>query len=203
LLRKESVLQLPQDIDRLVQDVYGNGELPDDVEGVARECIETTFLGEYLAQVQKERRESLNIVLDPDEEPHSAYNGKPRGREEGEDGFGLENKTRLGRESITLIPVEVSDDGWRVRAGDGAFSPGKPDGATTRRLYARQIRVSRTTVVKHFSSGKLATPVFEATILHNAKPLPLQHGIYCIGNLQLRLDAELGLIYEKTSENKE
>jgi CRISPR-associated endonuclease/helicase Cas3 len=200
LLGKESVLQLPQDIDRLVQAVYGDGELPEDVEKVARDCIETEFWGEYLAQVNKERRESQNIVIDLDKEPHNAYNDKPRGREEGEGGFGLENKTRLGRESITLIPVIVSANGWHVLAGDTPFVPGKPDSPTTRRLYTRQIRVSRTAVVKHFLSGEPAGSFFEPALLQNAKPLPLQNGIYRIGKLQLRLDAELGLVYEGVDE---
>jgi CRISPR-associated endonuclease/helicase Cas3 len=200
LLGKESVLQLPRDIDRLVQAVYDHDELPEDVESVARDCIEGEFLGEYLAQVQKERRESQHIVIDLDIEPGNAYDNKRRGREEGEGGFGLENKTRLGRESVTLIPVEIDDDGWHVQKGDVPFAPGKPDSAAIRQLYARQIQVSRVAVVKHFSSSEQAGTIFETALLQNTKPLPMHNGIYHLGKLQLRLDAELGLVYESVDD---
>src|SRR5690606_869086 len=102
----------------------------------------------YLARVQKERRESFNIAIDPGEEPQLAYNGKPRGSEEGE-GVGLENKTRLGAESITLIPREVVEGGWCVRLGEPAFAPGQPlADALARQLYTRQLKVSRPAMVK-------------------------------------------------------
>src|SRR5690606_3455859 len=105
------------DIDRLVQAVYGDEPLPDDLDEEACARIEIESYGEYLARVQKERRESFNIAIDPAEEPQLAYNGKPRGSEEGE-GVGLENKTRLGAESITLIPLEVVEGGWCIRPGE-------------------------------------------------------------------------------------
>ncbi|SDI43396.1 CRISPR-associated helicase, Cas3 family [Pseudomonas delhiensis] len=194
LLRDGESLSLPADIDRLVQAVYGDDPLPDGLEEKARALIEIESYGEYLARVQKERRESFNIAIDPAEEPRSAYNGKPRGSEEGE-GVGLENRTRLGPESITLIPVEEVEGGWCVRPGEPSFDPARPlDDAQARRLYERQLKVSRRALVAHFKRIDLPA-AFEHPLLRNCYPLPLRQGQYPGEGLSLRLDSVLGLVY--------
>ncbi len=202
LLRHEAVLELPVDIDRLVQAVYGDEPLPADLEESARQLIEIESYGEYLARVQKERRESFNIAIDPAEEPQVAYNGKPRGSEEGE-GLGLENKTRLGRESITLIPLEVVDGGWAVRLGEPPFALDRslPD-AMARQLYNRQLKVSRTALVKRLKCDKVPV-AFEHPLLRNCYPLPLRQGRYTEDGLRLQLDSVLGLVYEPAEGSNE
>lgn len=202
LLRDETVLHLPADIDRLVQAVYGDELLPTDLEAVVRERIEIESYGEYLARVQKEWRESFNIAIDPALEPQTAYNGKPRGSEEGE-GVGLENKTRLGPESITLIPVEVVAGGWCVREGDTPFAPDQSLSDTlARRLQDRQLKVSRMALVKRFKAGELPV-AFQHPLLRNCYPLPLQEGCYAKDGLHLRLDGLLGLVYEPANAGEE
>lgn len=201
LLCREELLQLPGDIDRLVQAVYSiEDPLPNELESSAREFIEIDSYGEYLARVQKERRESFSIAIDPGKEPHTAYAGKPRGSENGE-GVGLENKTRLGQESITLVPVCVVEGHWCV--GEDVFLPDQPLNDTiARQLYRRQLKVSRGAVVKHFKS-KGVPPAFEHAILRNCYPLPLLEGKYVDGSVRIRLDAQLGLLYEPANELKE
>lgn len=202
LLSREHTLELPQDIDRLVQAVYGEASLPDELECRARDFIEIESYGGYLAKVQKERRESFNIAIDPTLEPQNAYAGKPRGNEEGE-GLGLENRTRLGAESITLVPVEVVDGGWAVHSADAPFSPDRPvDDAVARKLYHRQFKVSRAAVVRHFKKNE-ASAAFEHALLRNCCPLPLHGGRYENDGLCLRLDVELGLVYLPASEMNE
>lgn len=202
LLRHERRLTLPDDIDRLVQAVYGDQPLPDDLDEEACARIEIESYGEYLARVQKERRESFNIAIDPAEEPQLAYNGKPRGSEEGE-GVGLENKTRQGAESITLIPLEVVAGGWCVRPGEPAFAPDQtlPD-ALARQLYNRQLKVSRKALVRR-CKGEPLPVAFEHPLLRNCYPLPLQQGRYVQEGLRLRLDERLGLVYEPAEGTKE
>jgi len=195
LLRDGESLSLPGDVDRLVQAVYGDDPLPDALEEKVRALIEIESYGGYLARVQKERRESFNIAIDPAEEPRSAYNGKPRGSEEGE-GVGLENKTRLGSESITLIPVEEVEGGWCVRPGEPPFDPARPlDDAQARRLYERQLKVSRRALVAHFKRIDLPA-AFEHPLLRNCYPLPLRQGRYREKGFSLWLDKEIGLGFE-------
>ena len=197
LLSRESVLEMPAAIDRLVQAVYGDADLPDDLERQAREFIETESFGEYRARINDQRMQSLNIAIDPNQEPQNAYLNKPRGNEEG-DGLGLTNRTRLGEDNIALVPVHVAEDGWRVHPGELPFSP---EGAITddiaRRLRKRQVRLARKAVVRHFGEQETPPAFAQHPLLAHVKPLPLSNGCYRIGeSLTLRLDDELGLIYE-------
>jgi len=191
-------LQLPADIDRLVQAVYGDTPLPDGLEAEVVEFIDIEAFGKHLSTAKNERTQANTVLLDPDAELSAAYHGKPHGNDE-DDLLGLHNTTRLGKDSITLVPVEVSEDGsWQ--AGGECFSAEAPlaDG-TARYLYGRQLRLSRTAVVKHFQGLPLPR-AFEHPLLRNARPLPLRNGCHDIGGLRLRLDAELGLVYEKKEE---
>lgn len=194
LLGREAVLTLPGDIDRLVQAVYGDEPLPDGLDEEVQDAIEIEAYGQYRAKVNKERQESRNIAIDPAAEPQSAYSDKPRGNDE-DDLLGLRNVTRLGRETLTLVPVEVVEGGWRV--GEKVFDPDQPlDDATARRLYSRQLRLSRMAVVRHFQAMEPPPAFAEHPLLRHFRPLPLAEGGYGIGGLRLRLHADLGLVYE-------
>lgn len=199
LLSRESVLSLPQDIDRLVQAVYGDESLPDDLDEQARGLIEGDWYGKYLAERKNQNRQSANIGIDPADEPQTAYLSKPRGRSEEEDGLGLINRTRLGDDSIGLVPVHVGGDGWRLDADGEAFDPQAllPD-ALARKLCARQLNISRRHVVAHFGSIQSPRSFAEHPLLRHLKPLPLDEGTYTHPELKqtLRLDAELGLLIE-------
>ena len=198
LLSRESVLYLPQDIDRLVQAVYGDDDLPDDLEQEARNSIEVESFGEYRAQVNYQRMLSISVAIDPSQEPQNAYLQKPRGNEEG-DGLGLTNRTRLSEESITVVPVCIQPDGWSIDKNSKPFDPDKPlSDDVARRLYARQLRLSRKAVVKYFAGQEPPCSFAEHPLLQHLKPLPLKNGRFEISaNLTLRLDGDLGLVYER------
>lgn len=194
LLRGEGQIQLPGDIDRLVQMVYGDHPLPNDLDEGALAKIEVESYGEYLARIRHQRTLSFNIAIDPAQEPSIAYNGKPRGNEDG-DGMGLENKTRLGTDAITLIPVEVVDGGWAIRAGEPAFDPNERiDDDVAIDLYKRHVKVSRKDIVKHFRS-KERPRSFEHPLLRNCVPMPVKGGQYIDATLNIRIDAYLGVVY--------
>ena len=196
LLGREQTLTLPGDIDRLVQSVYGDEPLPTELDKQVKDAIEIEDYGKYRAKVNKERQEALNIAISSGCEPQFAYSGKPRGHDEN-DLLGLRNVTRLGRETITLVPVEVvEEDLWRI--DDMVFSPECPLGeALARQLYARQLRLSRPDVVKHFKEMLQPAAFAEHPLLRHCYPLPLTQGQYKQLGVHLRLDAELGLVYEK------
>jgi len=201
LLRQEDLLQLPADIDRLVQAVYGDTPLPDGLEAEVVEFIDIEAFGKHLSTAKNERTQANTVLLDPDAELSAAYHGKPHGNDE-DDLLGLHNTTRLGKDSITLVPVEVSEDGSWQAAGACCSAEAPLADGTARYLYGRQLRLSRTAVVKHFQ-GQPVPRAFEHPLLRNARPLPLRHGCYDVGGLRLRLDAELGLVYESSKDSQE
>nr|WP_277611165.1 CRISPR-associated helicase Cas3' [Microbulbifer celer] len=204
LLSRESILHLPQDIDRLVQTVYGDTELPAGLSEIDRDFIEIEAYGDYMGKCQAEQMMATDVAIDPGAEPQLAYSQKLRGYEQGEEGLGLPNSTRLGDDSITLVPIHESTDGWRLTPGGSTFDPDKyPSDALAKALYARQIRVSRKALVKHFQAATVPPAFSEHPLLRHLVPLPLEHGCFRLDRLWLRVDAELGLVYENKDLSSE
>ena len=198
LLSRESELQLPRDIDRLVQAVYGDVELPADLAEADRSYIEDEAYGGHLGKYQTEKMMALNVAIDPEAEPQSAYLQKCRGYEDGEEGLGLPNYTRLGDESITLVPVHEVAGGWSLTPGGVAFDPAQSlSDALAKQLYARQLKTSRKGLIKHCQAEETPRSFAEHPLLRHLKPLPLTDGCLQIGQLRVCLDNELGLLYQK------
>lgn len=191
----ETIWNLPGDIDRLVQKVYAQ----DPFAAEEREEFVKTLdqaLGEHLAIVQEQRQHALNVALDAQADAANAYLTKPRANEAGE-GLGMPVVTRVGENSLTVVPVLVGDDGWRVLPTDPPFDPTTvPGPALARNLYGRQLRVSRKDLVNALSAQPV-TPAFDAhPLLRNLRPLLLKDGVADFARLRVRLDPELGLTYE-------
>jgi CRISPR-associated endonuclease/helicase Cas3 len=197
---KEPLWQLPADIDRLVQAVYASEPLQEEDRAEYVKTLDLA-LGEHLADVQRDRQLAMNAALDVDAEPQNAYLGKRPGDE---DSDGQLTMTRLGQDSISVVPVLVSKDGWRLFAGDPPFdSTVVPDDHLAKRIYQRQLRLSR----KDILLALLAEPgpaAFEGhPLLKNLKPLQLHDGFATFKRLQVRLNPELGITYESHSSTSE
>jgi CRISPR-associated endonuclease/helicase Cas3 len=199
---RENRWQLPQDIDRLVQTVYGNAELPPGLDAQALKSIDETWLGDHMGEEQAEELFAHNAAIDAHAEPQYAYANKTRGDEEG-NGLGINAKTRLGEESITVVPVHVDGEQWRVRPDGEPFDPElKPDHALARQLLARQLRISRKGVVAHFKDAEVPKGFEDHPWLRDVKPLRLQAGMLAIGKQQIRLDPVLGMVYRSADDKK-
>ncbi|MGE4405177.1 CRISPR-associated helicase Cas3' [Pseudomonas sp.] len=198
LLSREQQLHLPQDIDRLVQAVYDEGDLPADLAEADRAFIEDDAYGTHLGKRQTERMMALNVAVDPQAEPQNAYTQKNRGYEEGEEGLGLPNYTRLGNDSVTLIPIHQVPGGWSLVPGGDAFDLEQPlPNALARQLHARQLKTSRKALVKHAQAEASPFAFSEHPLLRHLKPLRLTDGCLQVGRLVVRLDDELGLVYQR------
>lgn len=203
LVSKELVWHLPHDIDRLVQKVYGNEPLPEDFSEEIINKIEIEAKGKFLAQNQMESLLASHAAIDAGSEPHNAYLSKPRGNEEG-DGLGIRPVTRLGNESITAIPVFVSKEGWRLDPQQAPFDPSNiPDDELVKRIYQRQVKLSRKDVVLELLKVKTPEGFANHPLLQHARPLILTEKGMQIGKLRVCLDAELGITYETNSSPME
>lgn len=198
LLSREHELHLPQDIDRLVQAVYDGQDLPADLSEADRARIEQDAYGDYRGKTQIEGMMARNVAIDPQAEPHQAYTQKNRGYEEGEEGLGLPNYTRLGDDAATLIPLHQVPGGWSLTPGGEAFALDQalPD-ALARQLHARQLKTSRAALVKHVQAEATPLAFSSHPLLRHLKPLRLTEGCLQVGRLTVRLDEELGLVYQR------
>lgn len=196
LLSRESVLTLPGDIDRLVQAVYGDDPLPEDLDAEALTYITQEAYGKRLAHEKDERQKAVNIAVDAKAEPQLAYLQLPRGSEEGE-GLGLVNKTRLGDDAITVVPVYAVEGGWSVTPEGEAFDPQRPIAdALARRLYGRQLKINRKGLVSHFAAVTAPPGFAEHPLLRHLKPMQLSaEGFTVVDDWSVQLDQELGLTY--------
>ena len=112
--------------------------------------------------------------------------------------------TRLGQDSITVVPVLVAADGWRLLADDAPFDPTTElDDTQAQRIYKRQLRVSRKDILLALVAAPGVAAFEGHPLLKHLKPLLMSEGVATFGRLQVRLDVELGLVYETPSSTLE
>ncbi|WP_208611191.1 CRISPR-associated helicase Cas3' [Serratia oryzae] len=199
-LLSETNLQLPMDIDRLVQAVYGDGDLPATVEEALRQYIEEVSYATHLATLQHQRQLARNIAIRADADPGTVYSDKPRGYEEGEgEDKGLINSTRLGKPSVTVIPLFISDNGGALAPDAEPFDLKVPLSTELACLLcARQLSLSNQTLVKAVKSQPKVRAFAESPLLRYSYPLFLDREgrAQLDGGLWVQFDRELGLIYQ-------
>lgn len=199
---REPLWRLPTDIDRLVQAVYSQDPFEEEDRPELLATLDKA-LGEHYGVLQTQRQQAANVAIDAEDEPQTAYQGKPRASEEQGEG-GIPVVTRLGEQSLVAVPVLVSDEGWRLLPGDQPFDPDVvPDDSLAKRIYSRQIRMSRKGVLHALIAERLPKGFDEHPLLRHLRPLPLCDGVAEIGGVRLLLDPELGLVYESLTRRPE
>lgn len=191
----EPIWRLPEDIDRLVQAVYANDPFAAEDREEYLKTLDQA-LGAHLALVQEQRRQAMNVALDAEAELSNAFVATPRANEEGE-GDGLRVVTRLGEDSLTVVPILANGEGWRLFATDAAFDPDAEPGPTLAQyIYRRQVRLSRKDLVKALRAQPIPKAFESHPLLRNLRPLVFSDGIADFDRLRVRLDPELGITYE-------
>jgi len=199
---REPLWQLPQDIDRLVQAVYSQDPFEEEDRPELLATLDWA-LGEHYAKIQTQRQQAINAAIDAEAEPQNAYQQQPRANEE-RDGGGIPIVTRLGDNSLIVVPVLVADDGWRLLPTDPPFDPATvPDDALARRVYSRQVRISRKGVLHALLAQPAPQGFDEHPLLRHLRPLPLCGDAAEIGGVLVRLDPALGIVYEPLAPTAE
>ncbi len=197
-LLNETNLQLPMDIDRLVQAVYSDGELPATVDEALRQYIEEYSYATHLATLQHQRQLARNIAIRADADPGSAYSNKPRGHEEGDgNDIGIANCTRLGKPSVIVVPLFITGKGIALTPDAEAFDLNEPLSIELAcQLCARQLNLSNQALVKAVKSQPEVRAFADSPLLRYSYPLLLdREGCAQLDSrLWVRLDRELGLI---------
>ncbi len=197
LLCQVQTIHLPEDIDRMVQQVYDSAvPLPCGIDESIQNTLDVDELGRFLCEQQDLRQRALNIVIDPRSEPERAYENKPEGLEEDELGMGLTNRTRVGEDSRTLIPVYEGEGGrWHVTGDDIGFDPSLPlPPGMAKRLYDRQIKCNARTARRYFDQIARPAAFDSHPLLRHAWPLVLRFADGVNVQAGLALDAVRGLV---------
>jgi len=199
-------IELPGDLDTLVQDVYGEGEwfALEDEQRAQLDAATAQFLNQ---RDNEGRFGDLAHIGDPE----NFFNLVPTVRPEpdGEPAHDDEwPQTRLGEQNVRLVPVHEIGGGYFLdrdgtapaRIGRGV---GKLDRAQAAAIFKRSLRVSRRELVHRAPDlAPIHASWTDDPLLRDCVPLPLVNGKVTIGNLEVELDPELGLVYRAVSPQR-
>ena len=199
ILSRRSAIGLPQDIDALVQAVYSDGALPGDLPDAAAPML---VKARKKAQEERSRHAQLaeeNAVRDGTDRPFThagAYRTFQDADEDDPKGESITALTRLGQLSVSAVAVHVDEKGnWRLSPEDAPFSPTQtPDDALARRIWGRQVRLSRYGVCRALMSCR-PQAWHRHPLLRGLTVMELRDGRIELGNTMVTLSKELGLIY--------
>lgn len=206
-LRSRTQINLPGDIDRLVQEVYSEPP-PQGLSQEWKEALEQ-------AQARMDKRDSKDrdeafyaVFGEPDEtdwlEPKT-FPKLPDDEPNPDDDPSLLH-TRKGSPSATVVLLhKVGGQLFLDADGKEAVSlAAKLELAEAKRLFARSVKLSRYELTRndfealkaHRESHGLAAKVWSETpLLAHAHPVVLEEGQAVLGELVLELHPELGVVY--------
>ncbi|MFH1798082.1 MAG: helicase-related protein, partial [Candidatus Omnitrophota bacterium] len=189
LLRTRKNLALPDDIDILVQAVYeGQADVPESL----RERLEKAGINEEGEVLAEQCQANQAIIGLPDD---ASWNQPEKFILYDEDEPGVHKtlmaQTRLGGNSAVVIPLFPGDK----------FDQAPLSDAQAEAWFLRALSLSRKGVVAKLQSAGVPESWKKSPLLRNCFPLILdQHGRWTADS-SVRLDEDLGLVYE-TKETK-
>jgi CRISPR-associated endonuclease/helicase Cas3 len=178
-------IALPDEIDTLVQAVY---EERVDVLESQRERLNRALIdgdGKVIAHTGQANQAIIGL---PDD---ASWNDPARFVLYDEDEPGVHRtlmaQTRLGEDSVVAIPL-WPDDGFSAEA--------MPDFVQSKAWYLRAMSLTRTKVVKKLQKAGVPESWNKSPLLRNCFPLTLNMSGRWTEDATIRLDDDLGLVYE-------
>jgi CRISPR-associated endonuclease/helicase Cas3 len=198
------ILNFPNDIDALVQRVYDDA-MPADVPPELLERFEKAR-ADFEKEDREMRKAAKYAVIGNDPMGTDWENAKDKFVDEDDPKIpGLGRAlTRLGEDSIAVVPMFLRDGKLYLRETDTqpVTLGAKVDLETAREIYKRSLSLSRKAVVHgieaHQKLHHLKRPWQKTPLLQNLYPLVLENGFASFGKTVVRLDADLGIVYDKT-----
>lgn len=189
-LRNQKEIRLPDDIDCLVNDVYESNDdgLPAELLN-SLEKAECEGAGRQLAYRQQANMEFIGF---PDD---YSWNDTTRYAKADEDEPGLHKslvaQTRLGEQSVVVVPVYLSKNiDLKV----------VPSMIEAKQAYLNSINIAKVGVVKTLLAKGVPDNWQKSPLLRNCYPLLLDEKNLWIEDPSVKLDEELGLVYETKEE---
>lgn len=184
-LTNRTQITLPDEIDKLVSDVYEE---------------KVSIPPKALARFEQAATEMDGRMIAHRQQAHQKFIGSPEFAEwndpkrftlfdEDEPGVhrSLIAQTRLGEDSVVVVPIFESD----------AFDPATtPDFAKAKDWFKRAMSLSRKAIVKCLQTQGVPEGWRQSALLRNAYPLRLDAESRWIEDTSVRLSDELGLVYE-------
>lgn len=197
VLHARSAIELPSDIEPLIEAVYTT-PLPADVEArLEREFAET------LAQENKDRSAAENAVFaSPDEEGALYRQVQLEDPEATSKHAQMFAKTRLGRPSVSVVCLHRGPDGLYAdpELKERAYPDLVRDHAQIRRLLEVSVKVSRRATYAALTATKPPEAWQANGLLEHRRLVVFEDGHATVDNQTLFLTTELGLVYDRIPE---
>jgi CRISPR-associated endonuclease/helicase Cas3 len=188
LLRERQSLTLPDEIDTMVQAVY---EEQVDVPESLRERMDMAMMAEGEDYARRGQANQAIIGL-PDD---ASWNDPARFVLYDEDSPSVHRtlmaQTRLGEDSVAAIPL------WQ---GDGFISETQPGFELSKQWFQRGVSLSRKGVVRKLQAKGVPEGWKKSSFLRNCFPLDLDDGGCWKTDATVRLDVDLGVVFENKEE---
>jgi CRISPR-associated endonuclease/helicase Cas3 len=187
-------LSLPGDTRPLIEETY-DPSAPDQDGDVSL----LTAWREHLAREESFRQEAhLRLVAAPN--PDVCEFGQENLFVDGDESGGrwIDIKTRMGDESVTVVPLHLVNGKFCLDADGGRPLEAPVDRAGALSLLRRSMRLSSQPVVRALRERKSdPRPWGDQPLLRDCHPLLLDGGAVALGGRRLLLDPVLGLVIEK------
>lgn len=188
--KKKESLRLPDEIDDLVRNVYDRVHYPDDTEIIQRlEKAEINSEGDQFAQQTMAHQSIIGLPNDgswKDTSRFYLYDDDEPGVH-----FTLRAQTRLGKDSVSAIPLFP---------GDNFAASSVSDSTTAKELAMRTISLSRKGIIQQLRSVGIPEGWAKVPLLRNCYPMLFDgQNVWCEDNT-VKLDKELGLVYKLREE---
>lgn len=185
LLHDKDQIALPDEIDTLVQAVYEEQvDVPEALQDRLQKCL-IDGDGKAISHISQANKAIIGF---PDD---ASWNDPARFSLYDEDAPGVHRtlmaQTRLGEDSVIVVPLWVVDK----------FIPtATPDFQQAKAWFLRAMSLSRKGIVRKTKAIGIPEGWKKSALLRNAYPLLLNETNQWIDDTSVRLDADLGLIYE-------
>lgn len=184
LLREKPTLQLPDNIDMLVANVY------EEIVGVeaSLEARLDRAMQDALGKEYAHVGEAHQAIIGLPDDASWKTNARFTLFDDDEPGVhaSLKARTRLGEDSIVVVPLFEAD------AFDTAVAPRY---AQAEAWFLRALSLSRKAIVKRLQAQGVPEGWRQSSLLRNAYPLRLDAASRWVEDIQVQLSGELGLVY--------
>jgi CRISPR-associated endonuclease/helicase Cas3 len=196
-LRERSSLQLPGEMDSLIESVYDlEAPIPENLEPDFQEDWQVS-LADYEAKTEDSHWAKANQVKLPPARADNNTDEFTRLRKDDDDST-VQAVTRLGEESITTIFLQRTEQGLCFPNGEGKVVNLKQTKlADIKQLLAHSTRISKKEIVKALKAQD-NPPEWTSALLRHCRYLELNaNGEVDVGKWHIRLDPEKGVMWEK------
>jgi CRISPR-associated endonuclease/helicase Cas3 len=197
-LRDKNFVQLPEEMDELIESVYQlDSEIPETLELVYQVDWQVSLADYQIGDKSKKIAKANAVKL-----PHALGDSEPadftRAGEEDDDNA-IAKVTRLGEPTVTTIFLQRTSAGLVLSGSNQSIDLKKsPDITTIRGLLGRSTRIGKRGLVQTLIAERKAPPAWNSALLRYCAYVELDSEEKVqIGKWQIRLDPRLGVVIEK------